>query len=279
MCLLVSNLLSAIFGNSMDVVNHMSPVWIAGKPACIVYQFAFTFVSSYQLLTHVLITLNRVWAVTYPFTYRRRHSRKTALITCAVMCTYVHLIQIPDFVINFSSMKLPLEIHGCQEQNPPNKMHQIMIYAAAVTVVITAYPYIAYKRYQYGKTRGKVLPATSYSRNQRVSIKLVQMDGQESSLTGGESTGARLEKKDPEKGGGRAFLVLTLLTCSTTICWTPAVVIFTISSFTNVTNDMTLFGVVLTIFAIQPVLDPLLFTVALQDLRAAFRNLFTCSSA
>lgn len=277
MCLLLSNLLSALFRNTLEIVNHMHPVWVTGKPACVLYQYSLSFITSYQLFTHVLISLNRVWAVTFPYSYRRHHSRKTALFLCACMCVYVHLILLPNFVINMAAMKSPMEIYGCQEQSHPHKVHQIMIFVLAQTIVIASYPYIAYKRYQYISTRGKILPGQSHSNKQSASIKPVQTNGVAPSTGAAFSAmdGTARPRKAEADNGGRAFLVLTLLTCSTTICWTPGVVLFTVNSYKFV-YERTLFGVILTIFAIQPVLDPLLFAVALQDLRAVFRNLFSC---
>lgn len=72
--------------------------------------------------------------------------------------------------------------------------------------------------------------------------------------------------------GSEGFLLLSLLTLSILICWTPATIYFTIISFTN-TADITI-GTVLSILSnAQSITDPILLTLSMKDIRESFKTI------
>lgn len=158
-CLLITNLLLAIFGNPLDVIANTHSVWTFGTPWCIVYHYMLTVISACQINAHTLISLNRVWAVTFPFSYRRLHSRTVASLVCFCMYVYVHAIHLPIFTMKMSNLDLPLEIYGCYLQFRPPILINLFAYALGLAVIIIAYPWIVYKRYQCKKIKEQILAA------------------------------------------------------------------------------------------------------------------------
>lgn len=95
-----------------------------------------------------------------------------------------------------------------------------------------------------------------------------------------ESVGNRIRPAPPVpkriKNKSHAFTVLTLLTFSVFITWTPQNIYFTVGAFIPLDYPVML-QITTTLYALQPALDPLFFIVALKDLRDSYRDFFTAS--
>lgn len=72
-----------------------------------------------------------------------------------------------------------------------------------------------------------------------------------------------------------AFIVLTSLTFSVIVCWSPTTIYFTIICFVWIDTPI-LFQTGMVLHAIQAALDPIFFTITLKDLRDSVRAIFSC---
>lgn len=67
---------------------------VLGKPACTVYNYK-TMLESVIMHSHLLIAINRMWAVIFPMHYRRHHSRRMAICQCVATWVYVSAYMLP----------------------------------------------------------------------------------------------------------------------------------------------------------------------------------------
>lgn len=110
-------------------------------------------VSAVGTFIHVTITVNRLWAMASPLSYRRVHSRKTSIFMCGAALAYVILITMIDFIPRASHLKLPLDTFSCINGMASGELQAIAINGVAVLTVVFAYPLIAYKRFQLRNSR------------------------------------------------------------------------------------------------------------------------------
>lgn len=273
MFLLVYNFLLAALQNPLGIIDSLYSSWWLGKGWCIVYRYSGSVITALGMYTHVLVTFSRLWAITYPISYRRVHSRSTAVLLCTCMCTYVHIVYLPEFVPKMPRIN-PSTLTNCRAQYNNSVPVQIIMYVGAILIIFLAYPFICYKRTQRKKERTHRVTAPAASSKKAVTNELSHGAGrseqQISAVTPTTTHPQRLPTKDP---GAYGFAVLTLLTSSAIVCWTPATVIFLVNAFTPFKNHL-IFQTVLSIFSVQPVLDPILFAISLGDLRKGFRQVF-----
>lgn len=266
MCLLISNIMYAVLENPFEILTRVRSIWSFGVTCCIIYKYALSFVFNMQMFSHVLISISRLWAVTFPHSYRLQHTWKCAIALCAAMFVYVHLVHLPRFIPFVAAIRLPLEIYGCSRQYGPNIVQAFLTFIPALGIVVVAYPFIVYKRQKRLRSKNKVSPATA-----TVKLSTKDVSARE---TISEVPSRRGERK--MKRSSQSFLVLTLMTCSNLILWAPSIISFAVDYFIPLPYPL-LFRVVITIVAIQPVLDPILFTIAIKDLRLKFVDTFCCA--
>lgn len=100
MCLLGTNMIYAIIQNPLDILHDVYPGWWLGTSACTTYLYTNYVLASCVVHSHVLITINRIWAVTFPIHYRNNHSRQVAIALCCLMYAYVHLCMVPGWLMD-----------------------------------------------------------------------------------------------------------------------------------------------------------------------------------
>lgn len=266
-CLLVSNILYAVMENPLEILTHVRSVWSFGVTWCIMYKYALSCVVNAQMFSHVLISLSRGWAVSFPHSYRQNHTWKCALLLCAAMLAYSHVVHLPRFIPKMANLKLPLEVYGCNSQYRPNTPQVYLTFASAFGIVIAAYPFIVCmrkKRIQSQNQVGSTNPTTERATKNLPSKKIVS-----------DVLAKRAQQK--AQHGSQSFLVLTMMTCSILIFWAPAAISYAVLCFMPVPYPL-LFQVAMTLLAVQPAMDPILFTVAMKDLRSKFMGKFCCKS-
>lgn len=100
------------------------------------------------MITHLLISLNRIWAVTFPLSYRHTQATKMAFLFCAPLWTYAHVVVLPEMIPKILAIRNPLEIYGCRARHSMHKAVQILTNVVPVLVVTFAYVYIAFMIFQ-----------------------------------------------------------------------------------------------------------------------------------
>lgn len=159
--LLICNLFLAIVQNPIEILNHRYPFWWMGHGGCVVYVYMNSFIGPAGMHAHVLISASRLWAMTFPHSYRRFHTRKMALFLCVCMFIYVHVVHLPDYIPQMINLKHPLKTYGCLSQYSVNISVQFLFYVCPILVIMTSYPIILHKHWQRRRMRDlRVLPVT-----------------------------------------------------------------------------------------------------------------------
>lgn len=76
------------------------------------------------------------------------------------------------------------------------------------------------------------------------------------------------------KSSDTSSLILTNMTISTVVCWTPWMVAEYIDTFLGVKTPLILWNILSLLYQLQTILDPILFAVTLTDVRALVRSYF-----
>lgn len=94
--LMLCNIIYAVLQNPLELLDKSYSKWWMGKSACSLYIYATIVSDACIKHCHVLITINRLWAMTFPIFYRQHHSTKRAIIFCLLTVVYVYIFLLPD---------------------------------------------------------------------------------------------------------------------------------------------------------------------------------------
>ncbi|XP_055329083.1 mu-type opioid receptor-like [Paramacrobiotus metropolitanus] len=250
--LLISNVFKALTA-PVEIIQHLAVRKDQSAAYCATL-IALGYTSNAVMMhNHVLITMNRVWAITFPVGYRNYHSRRTAVVLCVAMWVYVFVWLLPGIIVDgvwyhVATGSNCMLNNAIPAQRNWNMAAQVIVYTLPIFVVILAYPLIWYKRQRQRRLRPT-----------------------ESIISQKEPTSLPSDK-DERRQHSHSFKVLTLLTISVLVCWTPLTVYYDLLVFGEVdVGGLYEGGWVL--WEIEPVFDPLLFAVALKTLREELKRL------
>ena len=95
---------------------------------------------------HTLITINRIWAVIWPHSYRQNHNTWTACLICVGGWVYVHVNLLPGYVLDILYYRLPLVVNTCYLNTDAQWQWllamQVLVYAMALFIMVGSYPII-----------------------------------------------------------------------------------------------------------------------------------------
>ncbi|GAU95362.1 hypothetical protein RvY_06992 [Ramazzottius varieornatus] len=86
-------------------IYNRSGVWPSTRAACDLWLYIDWIVTIAVAYSLMFISLDRLWAITYPIGYRTYHSRRLSALTIAVMWVAVNLIVLPGFLIERRTAK------------------------------------------------------------------------------------------------------------------------------------------------------------------------------
>ncbi|OQV15774.1 putative Melanopsin [Hypsibius exemplaris] len=306
--LLAANLAVVIFQYPMDIVTNLHSAWLLGNGACNLYLYANSVFGACICNSHMLIAINRMWAVSFPLSYRTHHSRRTAVCLCLGVWVYVHVGVGPPVIIDALYFRLPIETNGCMINAPEQQAWEIVIeviYWLPQIVMLATFPITwCAKRSQRKRVHGtagsmaagatQVQPEEEFDGTKAGSIQIQMQSG--SNFTVMRSQQPSIEANSivaqpvtqpvtthvnvaarSKRGNSHGFLVLALLTVSVCICWTPNNVFYTIS-FIYVIDDPVFYDIQTVLFILQTAIDPIIFTLALSSVRAGLLRLFRCQA-
>ncbi|XP_055348593.1 5-hydroxytryptamine receptor 2A-like [Paramacrobiotus metropolitanus] len=269
--LLSSNVFYALCEHPLEIIRISYSAWWLPSGACSLYLYLLWVSCAVPMHTHVLITINRIWAIAFPHSYRQHHSSKVACLMCLGNVVYVHVVCLPLVMLDQLRYAVNAEKYGCSlnfdvsQVNDYASTVQFIVYDGPIVFVVLAYPFLYYKQTQrrkIGSSWSSGRPSVSHRRestNPGDDEELGEVGQKKTQITKTITTG---------KEASRPFVVLTLLTISVFICWTPVMTFWTITCFVSLDSDMTVFrNFAVVLFALQPVLDPILFAVSLQSFR------------
>ncbi|XP_055349559.1 uncharacterized protein LOC129596347 [Paramacrobiotus metropolitanus] len=237
----------------LNIARKQFPSSMANITLCDFRSYVSWVITGIPLNLHVLIAVNRVWAIAFPYSYKNRHSNWLAIALTFVVVAYVHIICLPGVIMNALYYRLPFETDGCQVNTDPGPMMawdqlvMLLIYEFPIVFMAVAWIYVAIKQKQ---RRNAIANATTTAQLSAVTSAAQKTGGRR----GQYSTG---------------FLVFSVLTASAILCWTPYETYYTVWAFIpDLTEaDRRFVNLCLALYLFQPVLDPLLTVVTMKDLR------------
>lgn len=273
--LLAANVLTALILYPADTAYQLYSKWYMGDEVCTFYLYGNAVIMGGSLLSHALIAINRIWAMTFPISYKVHHTKSVAVMICVGMWAYVHLLALPTVITDHLYYRLPVEITGCalngNRQWKYSIALQFLVYNAAEIIVVACYPYILFKRrsQRWRRRTASQLPEAD----------LVNMDSQKTDNKSGadvvEGTPEALRERSSRTQAteiahrNHAFLILTLTTLSVLVCWTPMLLFFTAFLIHNFEIKPIYVDTIYVLYTLQGALDPVYLLFALPELRGA----------
>ncbi|XP_055348021.1 uncharacterized protein LOC129595132 [Paramacrobiotus metropolitanus] len=290
--LLLNNMVYGLLANIMNILVSLhgdSYHWM-DKSVCGLYLYANYTGVGIVMNCHALVTLNRIWAIVFPVSYRNRHTPRIAVLLCVSVFAYVHIFILSGIV------KHSVEDHlicDWQLRMLMSWRHaiQLLVYDAPLLFQLGAYPFLFYKRRQFmQKTQKEEMQRRASKREKETNFLEVprQMPLRSQSVTCETEERREMFKRSKSLSvtyrkdaliirrmqsnpdGSYGFLVLTLLTISVLICWAAPHAFWTILQFKELPENIAyLFGAMIPsiLYPVQAVADPILFALALPDLR------------
>lgn len=152
--LLIGNLLNLFLFFPLNVIHlAYGDHWWLGFSACTLYLYGLLVLNASMGHCHLLITVNRLWAVSFPISYRNRHRKSVAILICLAMWVYLHVTLLPGVIMDAVYYRLPVETSGCSfnAEATNSQSHwvafvQIQGYDLPIVFIAVSYVWIAYRR-------------------------------------------------------------------------------------------------------------------------------------
>lgn len=254
MNLLLANFMNTGFAKLTSALIFLSRTVRSSPFACTFYLITNYISSAAITNTHVIITANRVWAVTFPYSYKTRHTKTMAIWVCVILWIYVISMLSPQLVMDGLFYRFPIDLYGrcllnAHAQGTLVAAMLIFMYLLPEILNFASFPWVFYKR----KRVVKRIAGTS-------------MSGSGTSTDKGHRH--VVSSKMGTEHRAYTYSVYFMLMISTFVCWTPLLGGTLVGCFVDFKNEA-FFKIAVLLFAAEAVVDPLLFTVAFKDLRSA----------
>ncbi|XP_055355125.1 5-hydroxytryptamine receptor 1D-like [Paramacrobiotus metropolitanus] len=271
--LLIVNLLYLVIACPLDMVHRLHLFnWPLSDITCSVYLYTLWTLQYLLPYVHLLISFSRVWAVAFPVHYSRTATISRSVGLCAAVWLLAHVITLPGLLLDEWLYRRPINVYGCQVNLDTVWSQKIWLQflqiqgAMCEALLLLVYPYIRFKKRQ----RDKLANARQNSRmgSENRSREHMQLVAKNHS---GEchSDGSMAATASKSSQSSYAFLLLTLLTFSLFLLWTPNIAYFLLLSVADIPYDPVVANVVILLFNVQIILDPVLFFLAMGHLRTA----------
>ena len=145
--LLSADIAQSIFDLPFMVMSQFISVWPLGRAACSFSLYAKWVFSAVVRNTHCLISLNRLWALFLPISYRHYHSKTMAACLCVGAWVYVHVFKLPGLLQDALYYRQDGDtcLVNTTAQTKWAMASQFVVDDAAVFLVIISYPIIYWK--------------------------------------------------------------------------------------------------------------------------------------
>ncbi|XP_055336553.1 uncharacterized protein LOC129587003 [Paramacrobiotus metropolitanus] len=213
---------------------------------------------------HLLISVNRIWALIFPVSYRNCHTTTVALLICASAVVCCHVVLLPLLIRDYLFYQYPESAGICDTNDVAQSVYSFSVYVICFmfpnVFMYVSYPFLCWK-YRHGR-RVFVHFAVSYAKS--------------TTTSGGSRRHSERSPPSLAKDHQRGFRVLAVLTVTIFVCWTPSMVRQVLLRVCGFGFDL-LQRIGDTLYAVQGILDPVLFALVLGDLRKRFTQLFKCN--
>ncbi|GAU95123.1 hypothetical protein RvY_06798 [Ramazzottius varieornatus] len=251
----------------LDIVNSIYVRWTLGRTACAYYQFAYWLFHGCLTNSHVLLTMNRLWAIFFPLHYHRhqiRHRNRATLI-CVGMWIYVSGF----LTIGIVMTPVLVDTVPCTLETDKNlqwaKAAQTVLYDIPLVFLAFAVPLVWYKR-RLRRTRPvQVLNARERDKHQSQQQAIAVAMTANSTFDSSKSRDASVlaVRKAMERSYFQLWLVLTSMTV---LCWAPLICYYAVV-FYGGPYYVHLVEVGTFLYAVTPVIDPILLMIIIPVLR------------
>ncbi|XP_055356341.1 cysteinyl leukotriene receptor 1-like [Paramacrobiotus metropolitanus] len=255
------NIVIMVVMRPIGVMNSFTGIWPGGRPLCAAYTYAQFVVSMIPVLLHVLIAVNRLWAVTYPVHYRVRHNKKVALLLCLGVMVYVHMVHFPIFLLEFYYFGPAGKQTGCQPgeggiiqwRRADFIIHRIV----PLFTILTIYIYVIIKRWL-----NRRIIAHQPETHPSADADTPNAD------TAGRKSISRLNRRQQDGMGIRRrtvkpFIVLALTSINVIVCWVPADTDWALL-YLNMRPPAWAHTLTGTLYSLQMVFDPLMWLFSVR---------------
>ncbi|XP_055346122.1 alpha-2B adrenergic receptor-like [Paramacrobiotus metropolitanus] len=245
-----------------EMLNELYGQWWMGRAWCDVHNYFNNVVSGAQICVHMTISINRLWAVHHPISYRNKHNKTVALLTCLVAIAFANIVGLPGVILDVLYYSIDLK-YGCHinytAQAAWGKAQQALLHLFPWAVIIVSYVHLCINR---------------VNRRRRTQDQMSH-DSQKAAIvsTTPEHRPVVLRQNEAVK----PFLVLSLTAISVTICWTPAIIYFAAIIFFGLWMPATFFIAAVTFYSMQALFDPWLFALGLFAVKKNWRFLHCCN--
>ncbi|XP_055350899.1 trace amine-associated receptor 7g-like [Paramacrobiotus metropolitanus] len=247
--LLVANLLFLLPVTFLEILNTAYGGWWMGRRVCQMHNYFNEVWSGAQCLCHVLISVNRLWAVTFSVSYKHHHTKKVAVFSCVAALLWAHMGGLPIFILDTLYYNLDLRF-GCHSNFSAmpawNKVEDWMNHTGPLIFILLSYLYLFTHRLHRKRTRVAVV-STADTRMTIISV----------------AEAAVHKKPVVRREVVKPFMILSLTVVSISVCWIPALVFFSTWFYAGVFLSPTFFVIATGLYAMQALIDPLLFAYAL----------------
>ncbi|XP_055353237.1 5-hydroxytryptamine receptor 1B-like [Paramacrobiotus metropolitanus] len=272
MNLFINNLYLAI-ADPLRIIDTLSTKWFPKTAACRFFIINDYIGCAMVNHAHLLITLNRAWAIMFPISYKQLHTRTMAKCICIGSAVYCHIILLPFIIIDFMYYRGPdLNADSCDVKTGAQKAYtQFLLkvfFQVPMFVILGTYPLLYWKRLTARKVAGRNHGNES------------TMQGTFSVIAEKVTTDLRQAVTVRHKDGSRKpFYVLTAMTLGVLVCWTPVKVYNFVQAvagddYVNTPSFKELRTIGNVVYELECIIDPILFTLVLSDLRAVIIRLF-----
>ncbi|XP_055354831.1 D(1)-like dopamine receptor [Paramacrobiotus metropolitanus] len=260
--LLLSNILYTGLVNPTEILRQVhGDLWL-GKRGCDLRTASEWIFSAITKHSHLLITLNRGWALVFPLSYKEKHTITVACMIFAGMIVYVLALVLPGVILDALYYRHPLS-EGCglntDAQFTWSVVIQFVIFDFPVVFIAGSYPFLLWMHIKRKK--------------RSIRVKDSKANGTQMTDYSDKNAILKINQKPKEKKNkSKPFVVLTLLTTGTVICWTPTMVYYTIACFTSTANMGQFFNVAIFVYSLQGLLDPVSFAFSVTWFRECLQK-------
>ena len=115
---------------------------------------------------HILIAVNRTWAVLHPISYRSIHSKRVAVLLCAGMWCYIHVVLLPGIIRDALYFRMDMASNSCYLDSAAQRSWaiavQVVIFNNPQLIMLTSLSIVVIMRYiRAGKKLSRRVEPTS----------------------------------------------------------------------------------------------------------------------
>ena len=150
MAVLLCNFVFASVRFPVDIVRQLYSKWILKSVLCFINIYFGWTIWGITMYAHALVTVNRLWAMTFPFSYRKHHTKRMALLFCLIIVIAMNAFTLPGVVSDALYYRLPLTTGLCfldvTYQRVWSFFVVLFVYNLPLFLVVVAFPFICYKQ-------------------------------------------------------------------------------------------------------------------------------------